>query len=231
MDFFRFPRTPHLMWLGKEKPRDDKVLAPRDAQDFLAHEVCVEEKIDGANVGFSVDEHGKIRAQSRGKYILREEAQPQFKLLFRWLAQREPQLAAVLSPNLMLFGEWCYAVHSVRYSRLPDWFLVFDVYDREGDYFWSTDRRDALVTDLALAAVPRLGKGLYDLASLQSLFGPSQVGDALAEGIYVRQEAGDRLAARAKLVRPEFAQAIDQHWTKKALQPNALAPAPRCPAP
>jgi hypothetical protein len=224
MEFFRFPHTPHLAWLGKGKPRDDKVLAPGEARELLAHEVIVEEKIDGANLGFSVDAQGTLRTQNRGKYLWREHLHPQFKPLFRWLASRERKIAEALSPNLMLFGEWCYAVHSVRYVRLPDWFLVFDVYDRERGYFWSVTRRDALAAKLDLAIVPLLGKGRYDLGALQDLLGLSQVGDAPAEGLYLRRDAGERLIARAKLVRSEFAQAIDQHWSKSALQANALAP-------
>src|SRR5690606_34727110 len=52
--FFRFPRTAHLVWLGEGQPRDDKVLLPSDAEALLAGSVVVEEKIDGANIGFSV---------------------------------------------------------------------------------------------------------------------------------------------------------------------------------
>ena len=64
-DFFRFPRTPHLAWLGAGSPRDDKLLAPVDAAELLAGEVTVEEKIDGANLGLSLDEHQR-RCQLHG---------------------------------------------------------------------------------------------------------------------------------------------------------------------
>ena len=54
-DFYRFPHTPHLAWLGSAPPRDDKVLTPQEAKSFLSADVLVEEKVDGANLGFSVD--------------------------------------------------------------------------------------------------------------------------------------------------------------------------------
>src|SRR5882724_755190 len=104
IDFFRFPHTPHLAWLGKGQPRDDKVLAPNDVQEILAHEVLVEEKVDGANVGFSVDDNGTLRAQNRGTYISRARCHAQFKPLFRWLQPRERQLIEALSAKLILFG-------------------------------------------------------------------------------------------------------------------------------
>ena len=52
--FLRFPRTPHLAWLGNGEPRDDKVLPSDDAAKFLAAPVLVEEKLDGTNLDFSV---------------------------------------------------------------------------------------------------------------------------------------------------------------------------------
>lgn len=220
--FFRFPHTPHLAWLGEGQPRDDKVLAPHDARELLSHEVVVEEKVDGANLGFSVDEHGVLRAQNRGTYLSLEGGHGQWKPLKRWVQARTHALAEALFPDLMLFGEWCYAVHSVCYTRLPDWFLAFDVYDRASGQFWSVARRDALASTLGLAVVPRLGSGRFTLPQLEALLGNSRLADGPAEGLYVRRDESEHLVVRAKLVRGEFVQAIDKHWSKKALVPNAL---------
>jgi hypothetical protein len=125
----------------------------------------------------------------------------------------------------MLFGEWCYGVHSVRYSRLPDWLLAFDIYDRGAGRFFSASRRDEFFAQLGLAVVPRLGAGHFDLEGLRTLLGQSRVGDVPAEGIYLRVDEGDWLAARAKLVRPEFVQSIGEHWSHRKLESNQLAAA------
>jgi hypothetical protein len=126
----------------------------------------------------------------------------------------------------MLFGEWCYAEHSIRYTRLPDWLLVFDVYDRACGQFWSTERRDHLVAKLGLVTVPRLAAGRFNLPRLQRLLGDSRLGDVPAEGVYLRGDEGDWLAARAKLVRPEFTQAIGEHWSHRTLKPNTRVDGP-----
>src|SRR4051794_29822745 len=81
--FFRFPHTPHIAWNGVGRPRDDKVLSPCEIRELLGHEVVVEEKIDGANLGFSVDEHGILRAQNRGSYLSVDEDRGQWKPLKR----------------------------------------------------------------------------------------------------------------------------------------------------
>jgi len=225
--FFRFPHTPHLAWLGEGTPRGDKVLTPGEARALLAHALVVEEKVDGANLGFSVDQHGVLRAQNRGDFLALDDVRGQWKPLPGWLRVRAERLEDALFPHLVLFGEWCYAVHSVRYTRLPDWFLVFDVYDRASGRFWSTSRRDTLAASLGLAVVPRVGRGRFDRGGLEKLLCASQLTDGPAEGLYLRHDEGDWSISRAKLVRGEFVQAIHGHWSKRRLVPNALAGGPR----
>jgi hypothetical protein len=223
VNFVRFPHTPHLAWLGKRKPRHDKILTPNGARELLAHQVTVEEKVDGANVGFSVDEHGDLRIQSRGSYLSRESSHPQFKPLFRWLEHRRDTFIDVLAHDLILFGEWCYAVHSIHYSKLPDWFLAFDVFDRANNFFWSVARRDELARKLAVEIVPRMASGRFGLPQLASLLDKSKLRDGPPEGLYIRCDEVGRLIARAKLVREEFVQSIDAHWSRGPLRANGLA--------
>jgi len=224
MSFFRFPRTPHLAWLGAGQPRDDKVLAPDEAEALLASEVVVEEKVDGANIGFSTGEDGALRVQNRGSYLDPRHAHPQFRPLWGWLRTRDSALVEALGPDRMLFGEWCYAVHSVVYERLPDWFLGFDVYDRSLGTFWDGARRDALLADLRLHPVPRISRGHFTREALEQLLSsPSRLGDGGVEGVVIRRESGGSTTARAKLVRAEFTQAIDAHWSRGPLRRNELA--------
>jgi ATP-dependent RNA circularization protein (DNA/RNA ligase family) len=221
-EFFRFPHTPHLAWLGPGAPRQDKLLDEREARAFLAADVVVEEKVDGANLGISVDQGGALRAQNRGGYLDLESPSGQWKPLKRWLSTRQYALAEALVADLILFGEWCYAVHSVRYTRLPDWFLGFDIYDRSKNEFWSVERRNDLLRQLDVSVVPELGRGRFDLDGLKKLLGPSMLTDAPAEGLYVRQEESGRLVERAKLVRGEFVQSINEHWSKRRLEANRV---------
>ena len=128
-----------------------------------------------------------------------------------------------LWPDLMLFGEWCVAVHSVTYQSLPDWFLAFDVFDRSAERFWSTRRRDELLDHLGLHSVPHLGRGHFGIDDLVDLMTTSHVGSHPMEGLYVREESGNWLMRRAKLVRAEFVRAIDTHWSRMPMRRNDLA--------
>ncbi|MCC7418296.1 MAG: RNA ligase family protein [Acidobacteria bacterium] len=222
-EFVRFPRTPHLLWLGPGAPRDDKLLSPAEAGELLSHPVIIEEKLDGTNLGLSIGEDGELRVQNRGSYVPVESPHPQFKPLRRWLSVRRQSLVQTLGRDLIVFGEWCHARHTVPYTRLPDWFVAFDIFDRTAGRFWSAERRDRIVAGIGLAVVPRLAEGRFDLRSVQGLLGGSRVGDGPAEGIYVRRDHGGFLQGRAKLVRPEFTLAIGEHWQRRRLTPNRIA--------
>jgi len=222
--FFRFPHTSHLAWLGQGEPRDDKVLPSDEARALLSGEVVVEEKLDGANLGLSLAADGAIRAQNRGQY-LQEPHAGQFARLPTWLALHESGLLKVLAPDLLLFGEWCAARHSLGYATLPDWFLLFDVYDRAEDRFWSTVRRNALADDAGLTVVPTVFTGHTTLPELTAMLqkAPSQYREGQPlEGVVVRQESNKYCLDRAKLVRPDFTQAIDVHWRKRAIEWNQV---------
>lgn len=84
--FFRFPHTPHLAWLGNSSPRDDKVLSHGEVASLLSGEVVVEEKLDGANVGLSLDANGNLVVQNRGQYLSGPHT-GQFARLPSWLVQ------------------------------------------------------------------------------------------------------------------------------------------------
>ena len=226
-DFFRFPHTPHIAWLAHGAPRDDKVLSPQEATELLRVDVVVEEKLDRANLGFSLSPEGELRAQNRGQYLHAPLA-GQFARLPDWRALHADKLRAELAQatqsNLMLFGEWCAARHSLDYDHLPDWFLLFDVYDRTQGRFWSASRRNALAATLGLATVPQLLQGKCTLQRLKDLLSNqhSQFRQGTLEGVVIRRESADWCEARAKLVRPDFTQTITEHWSRRRMEWNRL---------
>jgi ATP-dependent RNA circularization protein (DNA/RNA ligase family) len=229
-DFHKFPSTPHLVWLGREPVREDKVLTPKEASRFLGGEVIVEEKIDGANLGISVDGTGQLRFQNRGNF-LKGPMTGQWRPLRGWASRHLSAFFDHLEPGLILFGEWCHATHSIAYSRLPDWFLVFDVFDSVSGRFWSTARRNRLAKVIGLAVVPQLFEGRVTFADLKKLVAmPSPFAETAREGLYLRRENGGHLEKRAKLVNPEFTQQIAEHWSRGAMRMNQLAPDAPIPA-
>jgi ATP-dependent RNA circularization protein (DNA/RNA ligase family) len=220
-EFFRFPHTPHLAWLGNGLPRDDKVLGDAEVRALLGGRVLVEEKLDGANIGLSLDEHGEIHVQNRGQY-LEQPYLGQFSRLAAWLGQHGEALQAHITADLIVFGEWCAARHTLAYGGLPDWFLLFDVYSRADKRFWSTARRDSLASAIGLSVVPRVFEGVLSrngakdlLMRTTSAFGADRV-----EGIVIRREGTHWCESRAKLIRADFTQAIGDHWRTRRIEWN-----------
>ena len=217
----KFPSTPHLAITGTNSIRDDKVLTDAERQEFLAHEIVVQEKVDGANLGISFDEEGALRMQSRGEY-LRRPYLGQWKKLETLVDSRIDVLFEGLSDRYILFGEWCYARHSISYCRLTDWFLGFDIFDKQNLRFFSCPRVHLLLNQLKVEEVPLMARGRFSLNVLRNLTSHSRLTEGPAEGVYLRVDAGPWLQERAKLVRPEFAQAIAEHWSRMRVIPNRL---------
>jgi ATP-dependent RNA circularization protein (DNA/RNA ligase family) len=227
-DFFRFPHTPHLAWLGPAESRADKVLSPSEAASLTSDTLTVEEKLDGANLGFSLGSAGELRVQNRGTY-LSEPHVGQFSRLPAWLGMHGEGIAEALLDHhdspLILFGEWCAARHSLSYTRLPDWLLLFDVFDAGAGRFWSSKRRNAMAQRLGLATAPQVAHGRFRLNELIEGVDTwlSQFRDGPLEGIVVRKESVDWCEQRAKLVRADFTQAIGEHWRGRQVEWNRLA--------
>lgn len=164
MDLFKFPRTKHLfdaggsgvsrddllMDLGEEGSLYSKSSKSKGARSKATPRsggklVAMEEKVDGANLGISIDADTlQFRVQNRSHFI-NAKTHRQFGTLDTWLSEHSEGLFRVLGPDpgrYVLFGEWLYATHSIAYTRLPDYFLAFDVYDREIGKFLSWRERN-----------------------------------------------------------------------------------------
>ena len=220
-DFFKFPPTPHLALLGDVMVRGDKVMSESERDEFIRHDLVVEEKVDGANLGISFDSSGNIRAQNRGAY-LHLPSSGQWQKLSEWLKPKTEALFEQLTDQCILFGEWCYAQHSVKYDRLPDWFLGFDIYDKINANFFSCSRRDEMLRRIGISKVPMIKRGHFSLSELNNFLSQSKLCDKPAEGLYLRFDRGDWLEQRAKLVRPAFIQSVEQHWSRSGIKANRL---------
>jgi ATP-dependent RNA circularization protein (DNA/RNA ligase family) len=223
--FFKFPSTPHLAAPANIDIRRDKLMSKPEREEFLRHELIIEEKVDGANLGISFDSNADILLQNRGS-CLQFPASGQWKKLEKWFTPKIEILFESLMDRYILFGEWCYARHSVYYNCLPDWFLGFDIYDSQEKRFLSSALRDKFFQKMHIYQVPVIAEGRYDLFSLKMLISESKLGNQMAEGIYLRFDDKEWLTQRAKLVHPAFIQSTGQHWSRSNIVPNKRANVP-----
>jgi hypothetical protein len=234
-DFVKYPRTPHLF--GSKGTPDDKHLNKADSNRFIADEsLIVEEKIDGTNVGIHFTTDGQMVLQCRG-HLITEGMHPQYDLFKQWTNVKRAVLEELLRNELILFGEWMYARHSIHYRQLPHYFFEFDIYDKRRQVFLSLAKREELLTGTGIHTVPVLRTGSLERDELVELIGRSRFDshfenpltrktDDLMEGLYLRTESNESVTARAKFVRTEFVEKVKQstHWQHQELVPNLLKP-------
>ena len=238
MDYriIKYPRTPHLE--GSRLQAGDEDLGQIPFSEVLGKHIVIEEKIDGANSAVSFDGEGKLLLQSRGHYLDGGFRERHYNLMKQWANLNCELFRSVLGSRYIMYGEWMYAKHTVFYDALPDYFMEFDIYDREERRYLDTPSRRALTDRIGIvSSVPVLGEGVYrNRESVLSLLGNSKfiTEDHIAtlrriserqgldverqcretdpsmtmEGLYIKVEEGGSVVDRVKFVRASFLQCV-----------------------
>jgi hypothetical protein len=118
-------------------------------------------------------------------------------------------------------GENVYAKHSIHYDNLPDYFLLFSVWEGSRALSWSETRTYADL--LGLAMVPELYTGPFSEKTFYNL--AKEVVDRGGEGVVVRLEDSfsydDFADSVAKYVRENHV-TTSTHWMQEVVVPNGL---------
>ena len=251
----KFPRTAHLFDAGGTAVTSDDLVLGDTARFLLeldaseARAVVIEEKLDGGNIGISRGLDGELLVQNRSHYVSSGDHAQYRPLFHTWLREpaRRAALEGLLPPggDVILFGEWLLARHSVPYLALPDHFVAFDVYDRRTEKFWSRPRFHAAMRTAGLAVAPvvavrdfaselggdgarrtrtkgaaskALETALRALLETRSRF---RTDGGPVEGVVLRVDDADGkwLKRRCKIVRPDFVAGCgDGHWATRAIE-------------
>lgn len=260
-ELFKFPRTRHLFDAGGSGvSRDDLLMDPGDENQFYSPPargrgraqqagklVAVEEKVDGANLGISLGGDMQLCVQNRSHYV-NSKTHRQFSTLDAWLQEHSSTLYSILEPgNLVLFGEWLYAKHSIHYTRLPGLFMAFDIFDKEAGKFFSWRERNRRLEGSGIPVVRLISETtITNREEVRKLLDtPSVFYDGPCEGVYLRMDedmqqqqqqpgaepggssAGQDVVPpycvhRGKVVRPDFMQGIEEQWTRQQLTKNIV---------
>jgi atypical dual specificity phosphatase len=239
-NIIKFPRTHHIFDAGVELglnttgvTRDDLLLSDQEINKYLHSNLTLEEKVDGANLGISIDDEYNILFQNRSHYVTYSSA-TQFKGLKAWQETHCGDVFIILQPNRhILYGEWCYAKHSIHYTELPNYFVAFDIFDKFENKFYSRERFHQAMSKTNIPCVPVLEKVVYESKEqlkrclLAHLDDKSMFTDSHVEGVYIRKDDDSNvfLERRCKLVRADFIQHMNDanvHWSKVELVKNTV---------
>lgn len=205
-----YPRVAHLP-PGAGASRDDQVLTPEQAAPFFSEPVAVEEKLDGASVALWLDSSSLIRAGTRGGAGAIDRAR-QLGPLRGWTAERADNLRGLLAGETVLYGEWLWLAHGVRYDHLPDWLIGLDLW-RPGVGFLALAERNRRLAEAGVAVPPEVSRGvLGDERRLERLLAGSAFADTPAEGLIVRRLEPEADLRLAKVLSPAFERRSDAAW-------------------
>ncbi len=243
MDYniIKYPRTQHLQ--GSRLQPGDEDLSQIPFGEILGKNIVIEEKIDGANSAVSFNDKGDLLLQSRGHYLTGGYNERHYNLMKQWANTNRDLLCSALGCRYIMYGEWMYAKHAVFYDALPDYFMEFDIYDRENDVFLDTDARKKITEPMGIiSSVPVLARGVFKtkesilsylgnsnyitenhievlkgLAQKQGLDVERQVRETdpslSMEGLYIKAEDGGVVLQRVKYVRHSFYQSVNASGT------------------
>jgi hypothetical protein len=210
----KYPRMHHLPW-SPEPTRDDKIL--KDVKSFLGIKLIITEKMDGSNVCM---EHEGCFSRSH--------AGPPDHPSFNAFKALHATVKDKIGENTQVFGEWCFAQHSIFYDRLPQYFLLFGI--RVGEIWLNWEGTKGYAIKLGVPTVPLLASVEVhtsdDLKRIVEGFanGPSVYGEE-REGVVVRASEGfkdEEFATKvAKWVRKNHVK-TDEHWKHQKIVKNKL---------
>jgi atypical dual specificity phosphatase len=216
----KFPRTAHLFNIGGATV-DDRYVSQEEYNYFFNNDVHITEKVDGAQMGISIDENYKIIVQNRSHYVNSKSAS-QFKPLDKWIHDNRDDLYKILDKDHILFGEWLYAKHSISYDNLPDYFLAFDLFNKTEKIFYNRNILEEKLQNTNICMVRVMYEGKINKNNLLKMIEEkSDYTNSRVEGIYLKVFYGDYVKYRCKLVRNDFLVG-NEHWSKKIIEKNKI---------
>jgi len=203
----KYPRTYHLPWsLGATN--DDKVLKSID--HLHNQEVVVSVKMDGENTTL-YRETMHARSTQGSNHPSRD-----------WLKSLHSSICRDIPEGWRICGENLYAQHSISYSNLDTYFMVFSIWNGSECLSWKDTEEWCSI--LGLQTVPVLYQGIFVEDTVKSLFQPQYSGNEM-EGYVVRLASSFPLSdfgrCVAKFVRANHV-TTDSHWRHKTIVPNTL---------
>jgi len=164
------------------------VLGSSFTEDVLNGEVILQEKVDGSQFGFGLNEDNELVFRSHNSPIQKECIPSMFKSGVEYLLTIEEKIKSFFSPDTYFYCEYLRKPkHNVlKYDRFPKNHLVlFDVLIKEK---W-LDREELckIAEYLDIDMIPELYRGKADIDKIKELLNtPSFLGNEIIEGIVIK---------------------------------------------
>jgi hypothetical protein len=117
--FIKYPKTQHLPW-SPGITKDDRVMKIQDLEkNFGGKEVVISEKVDGENT------------TCYNNYIHARSIDGRNHVSRNWIKNLHSKIKYDIPEGWRICGENLYAKHTIAYSNLPSYFLVFAIFNEK----------------------------------------------------------------------------------------------------
>lgn len=212
LDKVKYSRTLHFPW-SPGLQNDDRVMHPSILENLnkTTPEVMVSVKMDGENTTIYKD---YVHARSTDY-----EPHPSRT----WIKALQGRIGHLIPEGWRICGENLFAKHSIAYNNLPDYFMVFSIWN-EKNLCLSWDETLEWTELLDLKTVPILYRGPWNQELIKGLY-QSEFQENECEGYVVRlaKEFYYKSFQNScwKFVRASHVQ-TDEHWMRQKVIPNKL---------
>lgn len=213
----KYPRIAHVPFSNITDP--DDIISDKN---IFGMEWILTEKLDGSQMGIQFI-NNVLEARNRNTKLLSGSMDSQFHILPQWINKNYAALWDMLENRYIMFGEWLFHVHTVRYNALPDWFIGFDLYDKFTNDFIPFFKGRQYMRLHGISFVPVIDVvTLKDKKHLLSYITRSNFGCEEMEGIVLHSSDGKY---RFKYVTARFKKSVDEsmHWRACKRERNALS--------
>lgn len=190
------PKAKHLT--NSITSKKDEVMDIFETKAYLSDRLIFQEKLDGYQLTVEFTQDGGMVIKHASKTLSNGAKTSSIK---KWFTGHEAMLLTYMQTNLVMIGEWMKERHDVFYNALPAFFVITDVYDREMQMFWSTEKVKRLGTLVSIPSTPVINEGVYALEDVIKWTNrPSAFGLEQIEGVYIRYEDDHRTISRAQFI-------------------------------
>lgn len=190
------PKAKHFIHSNASKK--DEVMDIFETKAFLSDRLVYQEKMDGYQISAEFLADGTLCFKHASKALPNGGRTTTIK---KWFNVHEAMLLTYLETNLILIGEWMKDRQESFYNALPSFFIITDVYDKEMQMFWSTEKVKRLSTLVNVPAAPIINEGVYAVEDIMRwVKRPSAYGLEQIEGVYARLDDDHRTIARGQFI-------------------------------
>ncbi len=203
-------------------PKGKLSLTHDEITRLFSSAVTIEEKMDGANIGIIRHKKG-FSLQKRGSLVGQSEHK-QFQFFHGWANYKKYDNIMAVPEGYLLYGELLYAVHTIYYDMLPDYVLLFDIWDGNKNRWLDREARTNFCNKYEFDQVPFIDHGYYSRFTVEKLMPEKSFYGSVAEGMVIKRYTKSGEYYRGKIVKPQFIKEMEEsdHWMHKEVKRNKL---------